>query len=395
MKNLRLTIFLSIMTFSFTWQSCENGEKIANSTPVISEKKPKLKTSNKTKNLGNPSPSDKSKEPIPAASKKMETSIYGTYLLDKEQTNCDDGVEFQRITITKDDTYPKGFELALVMDEEDLKKGYLRMKGKMTGAKTFEVPKQMKPCQEFDCDFVKADGKIEANGNVTFNLLISDDDGNLECSFVFIKKEKKGIVSDAIMSEVLSSIADNIETEKLEYNSDLLQDASGIYHKIKNEFQKRMPTLSEGKSFQYPLSINVRTTRQIADWYFKNDNLLLVQDALTSRNNIRPGSVMFYGKSEESFQNINIDQLTDRKNNYTTNGIIQHIAVVTSVKKDQNGNVEEYTIMHGRRPGKIAFRSTSKEIQSTNTKGLPPYGNWKQQWVAIAPTIYTPTNNFE
>ena len=192
-------------------------------------------------------------------------------------------------------------------------------------------------------------------------------------------------ISDDKIGSVLSSISKNLEAKQLAYVSSKMQDCSGIFHQLKDSIQQRLPALAQGGgSFQYPSPSQVRSSRQIADWYHKNNNLLIVQDAMASRNSIRPGSVMFYGKSGKKFSNIDIDMLTDRNNNFTSNGAIQHIAVVTEVISDENGNVLSYTIMHGRNKSVHASRSGSKAVQSLRTKGLPPFGNWKQQLVAIA-----------
>lgn len=204
----------------------------------------------------------------------------------------------------------------------------------------------------------------------------------------YLKRVNMGI-SDKKIGEILSTIAKNLEDKRLAYRSDLMQDCSGIFHQMKDSLQKRLPALAEGIEYQYPSSQNVRNTRQIADWFYKNNNLLIVQDAVVSKNSIRPGSVMFYGKSNKTFKNIDIDLLTDRANNYTSNGAIMHIAVVTAITTDAEGNVVDYTIMHGRNPRNHASRTGSKEVQSTRTPGLPPFGNWSQQLVAIA-NIATP-----
>lgn len=197
-------------------------------------------------------------------------------------------------------------------------------------------------------------------------------------------------VSDDKIGSVLSLVSENLEAKRLAYISTKMQDCSGIFHQLKDSLQQRLPGLAQGVgSFQYPSPMQARSSRQIADWYHKNNNLLIVEDAMASRNSIRPGSVMFYGKSGKKFSDIDIDMLTDRNNNFTSNGAIQHIAVVTTVKTDENGNVIEYTIMHGRNKSVHASRSGSKAVQSLRTKGLPPFGNWKQQLVAIA-NITTP-----
>ncbi|MFK8005590.1 MAG: hypothetical protein AB8H03_04435 [Saprospiraceae bacterium] len=197
-----------------------------------------------------------------------------------------------------------------------------------------------------------------------------------------LARVKMGI-SDKKIAEVLSAVSKIMEDQKLAYVSSMMQDCSGIFHQLKDSLQSRLPSLAAGSQFQYPTPQVARSSRQIADWYHKNNNLLIVQDPIASRNSIRPGSVMFYGKANRTFKNIDIDMLTDRNNNYTSNGAIQHIAVVTAVTVDTDGNVIDYTIMHGRRPGKTAHRSGSKEVQSRN-KTLPAFGHWSQQWVGIA-----------
>jgi hypothetical protein len=206
-----------------------------------------------------------------------------------------------------------------------------------------------------------------------------------------LKKAKMKISAKKI-SEVLSTIAKNLEDKRLKYDSKLMQDCSGIFHQMKDSLQKRLPSLAASRgTFQYPSAVNVRYSRQIADWYYQNKNLLIVQDAMVSRNFIRPGSVMFYGKSNKTFKNITIDMLTDRKNNYSSKGAIMHVAVVTAVTIDKAGNVVDYTIMHGRNPSKHASRTISRAIQSTHTPDLPAFGNWSQQLVAIA-NIATPSS---
>ena len=198
-----------------------------------------------------------------------------------------------------------------------------------------------------------------------------------------LKRVNMGI-SDKKISEVLKSVAGNLELQRLAYVSALGQDCSGIFHKIKDSIQVRLPTLAQNSGYDYPVYAKDRSSRQIADWYYQKNNLLIVEDPISAKNSIRPGAVMFYGKPNKKYSNMTIESLTDRDNNYTPNGSIMHVAVVTSVRTDEKGNVLDYTIMHGRNTRIHASRSGSKEIQSRNTHGLPPFGNWSQQWVAIA-----------
>ena len=106
----------------------------------------------------------------------------------------------------------------------------------------------------------------------------------------------------------------------------------------------------------------------------------MVTDAVAQRNLIRPGAVMFFGRSGKKYNDLNVENLTG--------GIIFHIGVVTEVTKDDNGDVTGYVMFHGRRPGKAAERSHYHQIAPPRA-GFPPLGNWNQQWVGIA-YIMTP-----
>jgi hypothetical protein len=180
------------------------------------------------------------------------------------------------------------------------------------------------------------------------------------------------------------SISKNLEAKNLAYDASKSQDCSGIYHQLKDSIQVRLPALKQGSEYKYPQYKSDRSSRRIADWYHRNNNLLIVDDPIASKNSIRPGTVLFFGQSRKGIKNLTINDLTDRDNSFTRNGIIMHVAVVTQVFIDDNGNVTGYDMMHGRNSDTPASISGSKEIQSTNTKGLPPFGNWKQHWVAAA-----------
>ena len=69
-------------------------------------------------------------------------------------------------------------------------------------------------------------------------------------------------------------------------------------------------------------------------------------------------------------------------------GIIEHMGVVTEVRYDANGDVEGYSMFHGRRPGVYAQRSHYHQLKPPRI-GFPPLGNWNQQLLAVA-YIMTP-----
>lgn len=188
------------------------------------------------------------------------------------------------------------------------------------------------------------------------------------------------------LSVILDLIAQDLEAQKLAYVSDLGQDCSGIYHKIKDQLQRKMSELGDKSKYHYPTYAEDRDSRAVAKWYHSNNNLYIVRDALADGNKIRPGTVMFYGQTDKQYNNPSIDELTTR-------GVgIMHIAVVTKVETDDAGKVTKYTIMHGRNTKYTASRtggncdcggSTAKQHAKF------PFGNWNQPWVAMA-NIETP-----
>lgn len=198
-----------------------------------------------------------------------------------------------------------------------------------------------------------------------------------------------GTLTDNKLTTVLETIARNLEAKKLAYVSSLGQDCSGIFHQLKDSVQMRIPTLADQAKYSYPSFTGERNSRQIADWYYRNNNLLIVQDPLAERNEIRPGSVMFFGRTDEQYSNIDIELLTNPGKFVHDGqlGKIMHIAVVTSVEKDEAGNVSKYTIMHGRNSKYPASRSSGNyDGPGGFAKAFAkfPFGNWNQQWVAMA-----------
>jgi len=182
---------------------------------------------------------------------------------------------------------------------------------------------------------------------------------------------------DVQISKELTLFAENTENDKLMYdnkNPEKLQDCSGIFHRVVQHVK------GSCNSYKYPEPKEARDSRSLAKWFHTNKNFNIVNDAVAQRNLIRPGAVMFFGRSGQKYNSLNIDNLTT--------DIIFHIGVVTEVTKDENGDVTGYVMFHGRRPGKHAQRSHYHKIAPPRA-GYPPLGNWNQQWVGIA-YIMTP-----
>ena len=169
--------------------------------------------------------------------------------------------------------------------------------------------------------------------------------------------------------DFLLAAAKNFEKQKIAYNSIPLSDCSGMFHRLAIAVKDFCP------DYTYPEPEEARDTRALASWYYDHNNLAIIQDAAASGQLIRPGSVMFFGNSEVKYTNITIDKIAVK-------GGIEHMGTVVSVEKDKNDKVVAYTMFHGRNPSKPAGTTVHK-LKNSNKK-VPPYGNWTQQWVAVA-----------
>lgn len=183
------------------------------------------------------------------------------------------------------------------------------------------------------------------------------------------------------LKQTLLIYTQQLERDSLWYNNrepEKLMDCSGIFHRVSQFISTRCD------AYQYPDIGSTRDTRALAGWFYDNDNLIIIHDAAKQRNLIKPGAVMFFGKSGQSYNNLTIERLKTPIPNH----VIMHVGVVTDVKKDVNGNVINYTMFHGRQPGKIASSTYYHKLEPPRA-GFPPLGNWNQQLVAVA-NLMTP-----
>ncbi|MBX2872706.1 MAG: hypothetical protein KTR30_11415 [Saprospiraceae bacterium] len=186
--------------------------------------------------------------------------------------------------------------------------------------------------------------------------------------------------SDELRNTLLA-YTQKLEGDSLWYNRDepkKLLDCSGIFHRVSKFISDKCD------AYAYPDVDSTRHTSALAGWYYDNKNLVIIQDAAKQRNLIKPGTVMFFGKSGQLYNNLTIDRL---KTPYPNN-VIMHVGVVTDVTKNDNGELVKYTMFHGRSKGKIAS-STYYHSLDPPRAGFPPLGNWDQQLVAVA-NIMTP-----
>ncbi|MFQ5633603.1 MAG: PASTA domain-containing protein, partial [bacterium] len=178
------------------------------------------------------------------------------------------------------------------------------------------------------------------------------------------------------LTVILPEIAAAMEDSAFLYGVKPLTDNSGIFHRVMKQLQYRLPGI------EIPEVANYRTTRDIARWYHEDSTLTFIHDALAQADLIKPGAVMFYGQSDSVYSECTPEILFDAKRG------ISHIGVVISVQRDSSGVAMNYQLFngHGRR-GIAPASTTNYHWRKPSRKTYPPYGNGRQQWVAIAPIV--------
>ena len=176
----------------------------------------------------------------------------------------------------------------------------------------------------------------------------------------------------------LTQYAEQIEAQKLDYVPAKMQDCSGIFFKLIEQFAKKRCS-----EYKYPSPNSERPARMIAKWYHDNNNFSFIEDVMQSRNLIKPGTVLFYGKPGESYHNMTVDRMTG------PSGKIHHIGVVTDVEKDAQGNVIRYVLYHGQTYGKTAGRTHNHTAKGGSRQNYPVFGFGSEQLVAIS-YLFTP-----
>ncbi|MEO0898947.1 MAG: hypothetical protein AAFY71_21225 [Bacteroidota bacterium] len=170
--------------------------------------------------------------------------------------------------------------------------------------------------------------------------------------------------------------SDSVTALKLRYVRTTANDCSGTFVRLNQYLKTRMP-FYEFPSFKG--EPNVRTTKDLVQYYHDKGTLVFVKDPLQSDSLIRPGSVMFYSNSGIVKPNANANNMKS---------LVQHVGVVTEVDLDSAGRVTRYTLFHGKnsREGIGITDDHFREVPYRSSKAWP-YGWFKQAVMAIAPIV--------
>lgn len=190
-------------------------------------------------------------------------------------------------------------------------------------------------------------------------------------------KAKKNPVYGAVCAggptafgDVVIPIAEDIQSQEIWYSqTGDHQDCSGIFHRVLEAYQQKCP--SEPLA-TYDVD---RTSRQLGAWYLHKGLLTVVSDPVAQSNLILPGSVLFFGPNGPNYASMDPEKAMEE---------IRHVGVVVGVEYSEDGQLDSYSMFHGRRTG--TYASITNDQRAT---GKPPFGNGPDAIIGVAP-IATP-----
>ena len=130
---------------------------------------------------------------------------------------------------------------------------------------------------------------------------------------------------------------------------------------------------------EFPDPEEIRSTRNLAEWYHGRGELILVNDPLEKAALIKPGAVIFYGKPGVKPPAQFTAEDLYREEVGQPQGLINHMGVVARIAPMPDGSIKEYFLFHGRSGTKPAAIT-----QFHKRTGNPPFGNGSEHIVAIA-----------
>lgn len=195
----------------------------------------------------------------------------------------------------------------------------------------------------------------------------------------FVSEYDASVCAGDMGIAVRAAVAD-LEVKSILYGIGPLSDCSGIFHRVLMGVQKRCP------GYEYPSLEQYRDSRALARWYHEQGELVLIEDALQHTDLIRPGMVLFFGRSGKVYKNFTVNDLV------ATRAGIDHLGVVISVATNKSGQLTSYRLFHGYgRKGKTPASTTNWHKRKPTRAKYPPFGNGRQQLVAAARIVrYSP-----
>ena len=171
----------------------------------------------------------------------------------------------------------------------------------------------------------------------------------------------------------LREVVTALEKESLLYATKPLTDCSGIFHRVLLGLKHRCPAKD------FPSVEKHRDSRALARWYHERGKLRLIKNAEENTDLLKPGAVLFFGRNGSEYRDFSVDDLLIPQKG------IAHLGVVVKVHKNESGKVVHYELFHGHgSKGKTPASVTDWHKRTPTRSGYPPFGNGRQQWVAVA-----------
>ena len=188
-------------------------------------------------------------------------------------------------------------------------------------------------------------------------------------------KDIKFACTGSLLPAVLATVAD-LEAQSILYGIGPLSDCSGVLHRVLMGVKKRCP------GHKYPSLLLNRDSRGIARWYHEQGKLIIIKNAVTQSDLIRPGMVLFFGRPGVRYKNPSLKTLLSLRHG------IYHVGVVVRVYKDRKARVARYELFHGHgRRGRTKASVTKWHKRWPTRASYPPLGNGRQQLLAAAPIV--------
>lgn len=178
------------------------------------------------------------------------------------------------------------------------------------------------------------------------------------------------------LAPFLAEYATGIESEPDKW---MYSNKASDYKDCSGMFIRLCEALSEVTCDKYLFpGRTFHSSRALAAWYYRQGELQVITKPMESSDLIQVGQVMFYGQpGTKTPKRLTIDMLSGG----SQQGLVGHVGVVVAVDRTEEGELEAYTIYHGRSSGKPAARSIIRKAQN------PDFGNWGQPWLAVGPIL--------
>lgn len=219
---------------------------------------------------------------------------------------------------------------------------------------------------------------------------------------------------------ILQPVVTDLSAQKIPYTRDPAnewRDCSGNFLRLSSYLASACPEQQEnliappgirayqaGADNAVPFDVPYRSSRAVAQWYHKQERFTpIYYDGTRSvsgvpadldryRDLIRPGAVLWFSRGRPTSAG-GVNALFNKTG---TGSHINHMGTVTSVRRNENGEVIGYAMYHGHgtaakgTPASVTkgqYWDWPARLLGGGTKEYPPMGYWSQRLVGIGSLV--------